>query len=223
MGQRGDDRGRGKHGDGPRGARYWGKIALWRIGEDLGPPDQRWDRAIDGGINGGIDEGAVWQGGGGGGMGDLAFVAVYAGRVEQAVDRGGFFERGFGCVFARVFDCAMGLGPSGAEALRVMAATLAAGSVPGGKGDAFVEEKQFGVAVWRHDRAAALFEREQAADPSAMFPARGAKVSLCVMQDAAIAHEGAARRIGYEIACWCNPVLSGHTIISLVAVSLTSG
>ncbi len=56
-----------------------------------------------------------------------------------------------------------------------------------------------------------------------MGPAFGFQALALIMQDATIAHEGAAKGQCRDLTGGQNTVLQGHTIISLIAVSLTSG
>jgi hypothetical protein len=74
----------------------------------------------------------------------------------------------------------------------------------------FVEKEQFGVAARRHDRPPATLEAELAADPGAVPPARYAKLSVIVVQNAAVAHERAARRVRDDLTRGRHPVLERH-------------
>ena len=90
------------------------------------------------------------------------------------------------------------------------AATFPAGPVAGGKRRRLVEEEQFGVASRRHDLALAAFERQRADDPRLVLPAADAEAARAVMQDAAIAHEIALRRVGDDLAQRRHAVLQSH-------------
>jgi hypothetical protein len=100
--------------------------------------------------------------------------------------------------------------PCGLELPERCAPALETGPMPGRQRRRFVEKEQLGVAARRHDRAPATPEAELATDPAAMPPARRTQRSAGVVQDTAVAHERAARRVGDDLTRGRHPVLQRH-------------
>jgi hypothetical protein len=91
-----------------------------------------------------------------------------------------------------------------------LAPALATGAVASGERGRFVEEEQLGIAPRRHHLPAAVLEAQPATDPTAVPPARRAEPPAGVMQDAAVAHQRAAGRIGDDVARRRDAIVQGH-------------
>ncbi len=147
------------------------------------------------------DEGACGQRLEGGLVADLAArLRVDALAVELPVELGR----------ARALAVAAGRHPGGDEGLVVGAPAMGAGPVAGSQRHRLIEEKQLGVGAGPHHLLAAAAELDPAGDPVRVLPARGAEPALVVVQDAAVAHEQATRRMADDLAERRDPVLQRH-------------
>ncbi len=81
----------------------------------------------------------------------------------------------------------------------------------GGQGDRFIEEEQPGIGAGTHHVLSAALELEPADDPMGMPPAGGAEPAIGIVQDAAVAHEQAARLAADDLAERRHPVLERHS------------
>ena len=84
------------------------------------------------------------------------------------------------------------------------------GPVAGGEGGRLVQEKQFGVAAGRHRRPLPPLEGQAADDPGRRRPAPAGQTPAVVVQAAAVAHPGAAGRVGDDVAERRYAVLQRH-------------
>ncbi len=94
--------------------------------------------------------------------------------------------------------------PEGVEAFPP---ALGAGSVSGGEGDRFVEEKQFRVTPLGHDDPVSSAELQYAGDPAPALETAD-DFPIAVMQGAAsVAHHRAASGSAKKFAEWIDPIL----------------
>lgn len=118
---------------------------------------------------------------------------------------------------------AKGAAPGRPEGKVVAAAAQGAGAMSGGQGHRLVQKEQLCPGARRHDPAPDCTIGQRAGNPVRVPPARPAKLACRIMQDAAIARQRATHRHRQDRAIRHDPVLAGHTIMSLVAVSVSSG
>src|SRR5690349_19161211 len=99
------------------------------------------------------------------------------------------------------------------ESLRINAAALETGAMPGSKRSHLVEEKQVGVAGRPPHIVAPPFELEHAADPLARSPAPLPQTLVITMEaPAAVAEHRAARRRRDQLAERRDAILQRHVI-----------
>jgi hypothetical protein len=98
-------------------------------------------------------------------------------------------------------------GPAGDEPPIFIPPALAAGTMPGGKGDSLIEKEKFGVSSRRHQRPSSPLEFEPADDPQRALPVRSAEDAVCIVQAPAVAHEQSAGGMADDLAGWRDPVL----------------
>ena len=193
---RGGGTGRQDRGPARPRPRAWSAVAGWAPGKQAIAKDQKRGRWIFRQQ----DEGAIWESAEGFLKPDLAARArLDAGDVEGPVH---------GC--GRRVEAAEGPSPRHLECPKILAPALAAWAVAGGESGRLVEKEQLGVLTGRHDRAAQILERKPATDPVRMSPARCAEPPSRVVQDTAVAHQGAACRIRDNLARGRDPILQRH-------------
>jgi len=96
------------------------------------------------------------------------------------------------------------------KVLRIPSPAFEAGPVPGRERGRLIEKKQLGIEPSPYV-AMPSFERQHAADPLPRSPApRGERPRPGVKPPAAIAHEGAARRVGKKFAERVDAILQRH-------------
>src|SRR5579859_33761 len=99
--------------------------------------------------------------------------------------------------------------PCHAEIDEAGVTALGTGPVSGSESSGFIEEEKFGVAVRCHHRPIAAPKLEYADDPPLECPVPP-DVTLGVVQDAPIAHEGAPLGSRNDLAERRDPVLFGQ-------------
>lgn len=85
-------------------------------------------------------------------------------------------------------------------------------AVPGGKRHGFVEEKEFGIPMWGHHGAMPVLVFQNTGDPRLVSPASATKFAVILVENAPIAHEHPARRVGNDLARGQNAVLQRHEL-----------
>ena len=100
--------------------------------------------------------------------------------------------------------------PGGAPRVIILASAFVARAMSGGDGDCFVQKEEFRVAVRRHHVALTAAKHGEADDPIVVCPAPPAEFFCVAVQNTAIAHEIAARRIRLDGAERCHSVLQRH-------------
>src|SRR5260221_9715701 len=105
--------------------------------------------------------------------------------------------------------------PRRAKPVGIVAAAEEARAVSGRQRSRLIQEEQLGPAARAHHLAPPAPEFADAGDPDRGCPALFQQ-GLCrgVVDDAAIAGEHSAMRIGDDVARWRDPVLKGHWMYS---------
>ncbi len=196
---------RRQHRDAARGPRA-GRAVATRCKGQRRRPQQQGRRGVL------ADESAIGKGCGLGLKGLLRpGGAVQAGGVKTAVDP------------IRRWHIAKGAAPGRSEGKVVAAAAQGAGAMSGGQRHRLVQKEQLCPGARRHDPAPDRIIGQLAGNSVRVSPPRPAKLPLGIVQNAAIARQRAAHRQRQDRAIRHDPVLAGHTIMSFVAVSVSSG
>ena len=88
------------------------------------------------------------------------------------------------------------------------AAAVCAGAMTGGKRRGLVEKEQLCVGAASHDGVLVALEGEHAADPRFVLPAPGEQdLAIRIVNDAAVAHHGAARGDRADLAGGSDSIL----------------
>src|SRR5690606_33439925 len=116
------------------------------------------------------------------GMDALSPMLVDAFDMQDLVDRGR-------AATTRRDERGIGVDPQLAELSELVAATRAAGAVPGSHCGRFVEKEELGVTTLRHHRAPAALELKKARDPRLALPFADDALPI-VVQAPSIAHQG---------------------------------